>query len=72
MRGVKLGNEYAQQFAHLYEQTPKAVFAAIAFSLAFISEEENAEAAIAKCLREWHALHINGIVPQKPPTMEAK
>jgi hypothetical protein len=49
-----------------YDQTPKAVIAAIAMSFAILLEEENVEEAKNRILKEWSILHSNGIVPQKP------
>lgn len=50
-----------------YASTPKAVFAALAFSFAnrLIAKSEGTE--IVDCLaEEWKVLFENGIVPQKP------
>lgn len=69
-RGVKIGNEYAQGFGRLYEEIPKAVFAAVAYSYAGWACGEEAKAndeIVARFLEEWRILHDNGIVPQKPP-----
>ena len=67
-RGVKLSNEYILQYGKLYASTPKAVFAAVALSLAFIDvEEQGFDLACARVMNEWRALYENGIVPQKPP-----
>ena len=67
-RGSKITNEYAQSFGRLYANTPKAVFAAVAFSLAFINtEEKGSDVAVAAFLEEWRILNANGIVPQKAP-----
>lgn len=38
-RGLKIGNEYASEFGRLYAQTPKAVFAAVAISLAYLAQK---------------------------------
>jgi hypothetical protein len=71
-RGLKIGNEYVAQFGKLYEQTPKAVFAAVALSLAFIKVEERGfDLAVQEFLNEWRALYENGLVPQKPPKGQA-
>ena len=68
MPGIsKATNEYQQVFGALYDKTPKAVFAAVAFSLAFKEASENTEYALAGFIEEWRILHENGIVPQKPP-----
>jgi hypothetical protein len=60
-------NDYAKQLGPLYDKTPKAVFAAIAYSFAdrIIGSPDADLAAIIK--EEWAVLHDNGIVPQKPP-----
>lgn len=66
---MKITSEYSQAFGYLYDKTPKAIFAAIAFSLAFRDVEESSPAeAVVACLKEWATLHQNGIVEQKPPT----
>jgi hypothetical protein len=66
---MKRSNEYAQAFGRLYAETPKAVFAAIAFSLCFIDvEEAGTNKAIGRFREEWRCLYQNGIVPQNPPT----
>ncbi len=63
--GVKLHNDYAAQFGRLYAKTPKAVFAAVAFSFAMRMAEDNPERALDEFTREWRVLHEQGIVPQK-------
>lgn len=70
--GHKKGNEYAASLGALYNETPKAVLAALAVSLAVrIVEGEGTEdtfEAAARLVRdEWAALHRAGIVPQSPP-----
>jgi hypothetical protein len=75
-RGFKLRNEYADALGPFYDDTPKAVFAALAYSYAacFGTPSEGGDetadpAEVAKRLmREWRILHENGIVPQKDPT----
>lgn len=63
----KLQNEYADALgAELYERTPKAVLAAIAVSALTTGGERLGEAA-KLLLKEWETLHLNGIVPQRPP-----
>ena len=60
---MKKSNEYAAAFAKLYDVTPKAVFAAIAWSLANrIGGNE-----VHTVMQEWNILHLNGIVPQPAP-----
>lgn len=67
-RGSKISNQYAESFGELYSKTPKAVFAAVAFSLSFINvEESSADAAVKHFVNEWRVLHENGIVPQEAP-----
>lgn len=68
----KISNEYADAFGRLYTNTPKSVFAALAYS--YISrcagpdgETDSRELIVQEFLREWAILHENGIVPQKPP-----
>lgn len=65
-RGMKTHNEYALAFGRIYDETPKAVFAAIAYSFAMRLNEDQPEAAIAGFLKEWTILHNQGIVPQRP------
>ena len=64
---TKKSNEYARMFRD-YDKIPKAVFAAIAFSMCFFSVEEDEERARERFNEEWEALHNCGIVPQKPTT----
>lgn len=66
-RGVKIGNEYAHALGKDYADTPKAVYAALALSLAMRLSADNLDAAKALLADEWRILHENGIVPQKPP-----
>lgn len=66
-RGLKISNEYAAAFERLYAETPKAVFAALAYSLARRLNEDQHEAAIGELLNEWRILHDNGILPQAVP-----
>lgn len=68
MSTFKIGNEYARAFGPLYARTPKAVFAAIAFSFALRLNEDHADRAAAEFLKEWETLHANGIVDQRPPS----
>jgi hypothetical protein len=65
-RGLKLHNEYAAAFGCLYAKTPKAVFAAVAFSYAQRLTEDKAGAAVPEFLNEWRILNESGIVPQAP------
>jgi hypothetical protein len=65
---MKSFNDYAKSLGPMYARTPKAVFAAIAYSFAdrIIA---NPDADLAKVIKEeWAVLHDNGIVPQKPPS----
>ena len=69
--GIKITNEYSASFGKLYAQTPKSVFAAVAYS--YVSNAgENQNEAIEVFLREWETLWSNGIVPQKPPSLFAE
>jgi len=63
---MKTTNEYSQVYPE-YRDTPKAVIAAVAYSLAVRIFGD--EAAVRESLRdEWAVLHANGIVPQEPNT----
>jgi hypothetical protein len=63
----KLLNGYACSVEQdTYEQTPKAVWAAIAVS-ALTTGGDFIEHADRRVRREWWVLYRNGIVPQKPP-----
>lgn len=69
--GPKLSNQYAGALGRLYDLTPKAVFAAVAYSYATWAcgeEAKTSEKVVMRLLEEWRVLHENGIVPQKPPT----
>lgn len=66
---TKLFNQYADLLSpEFYNNTPKAVFAAIAVSLAIINTGEgDCFDGVENLLRdEWAALYKNKIVPQKP------
>jgi len=69
----KIPNEYSQMLVNLklLDSAPKAVWAAVALSLAARlsgenDEGESWEGAIVILKKEWDALHQNQIVPQKP------
>lgn len=65
--GFKTMNEYARALGAVYEDTPKAVFAAVAFSYAArLTGDTSEAAAVREFLHEWRILHENGIVPQEP------
>jgi hypothetical protein len=66
MPANKIWNEYNRLLSEggLYEETPKAVFAALAVSALTRGDLSKAKQAI---LAEWLVLYENGIVPQKPP-----
>lgn len=75
----KVYNEYADALGtRFYDQTPKAVFAAIAVSAlakgadGLLTREWPPAELQALVLHEWRALHENGIVPQKPPKEDLK
>jgi len=64
---MKAMNEYARACGQ-YEETPKAVFAALAYSLAVrLTGEEDYAGAVAILREEWQTLHEQGIIPQRPP-----
>lgn len=65
-RGFKTRNEYVVALGRDYAETPKAVYAALAFSLAMRLSEDDAEAARKLLADEWETLHANEIIPQKP------
>jgi len=51
-----------------FDKCPKAVLFEIARQFGMrIADDFSADAAFAVMQEEWSALHINGIVPQKPP-----
>ena len=63
---MKITNNYARA-CDGFDKTPKAVYAALAFSLAVrLAGNDDTEDANRILLNEWRALHENGIVPQKP------
>jgi len=63
---VKQENEYNQSLSReVYDGCPKAVFAAIAVSLA-TTGGDYLEEAQERIISEWWALYDNGIVKQKP------
>lgn len=63
----KLLNEYVAAVPRkVYEDTPKAVWAAIAISLATCGGDRLDDAARA-VIHEWSMLNQNGIVPQAIP-----
>lgn len=66
MRGFKITNEYSEAFGKLYASTPKAVFAAVAYSYTS-SGGDNPIQGIENFLQEWRILYENGVVTQKPP-----
>lgn len=69
----KKGNAYASEIDPvLYQETPKAVFAAIVASIVVNQANETGDARTVDefILEEWSALHANGIVPQKPPKLK--
>lgn len=73
--GLKIGNEYASALGRFYTDTPKSVFAALAFSYASVlgtsaegaDETTNPQEVIARLTHEWAVLAENGIVHQKAP-----
>lgn len=69
MAGLKLSNSYQRAFGRLYAKTPKAVFAAIAYSYTS-SGGDHPEQSVANFLEEWRILHENGIVQQPPQKLD--
>lgn len=65
---MKTSNEYQVQLGKLYVRTPKAVFAAIAYSFAdrLDGEAPTPNRIKETIINEWRALNDSGIVPQKP------
>lgn len=63
---MKTMNQYADKFPR-YRETPKAVAAAIAFSLAMRLCDDNEIDAKEIIRSEWEGLFENEVVPQKPP-----
>jgi hypothetical protein len=64
---IKLPNQYSQAFGKLYDKTPKAVFAAVAYSFAMRLNEDNPEESLEEFMDEWKTLNEQAIVPQAPP-----
>lgn len=60
------GNEYESAVGRIFDLVPKAVFAAIAVS-ALTNGGDDLNEAMERVSEEWVILHINGIVPQRPP-----
>ena len=58
-------NEYQESYPE-FDSTPKAVIAAIAYSLALRLSEDNHGAAQELLRDEWRHLHQSGLVPNKP------
>ncbi len=65
MAGIKKTNNYALDYPK-YGSTPKAVVAAVAYSLAMRLCEDNQDEAAQMIRDEWAALYDAKIVPQKP------
>jgi hypothetical protein len=66
MRGIKVGNEYADLVRAV--DAPKTVWMALAVSLAARCGYQLDETLITVMRDEWAVLNDNGIVPQKPQT----
>lgn len=58
-------NPYQQSLGRIFDETPKAVLAAIACS-AYEQLGTPADEIPARIAAEWVALHFNGIVENKP------
>lgn len=66
LSGPKKRNAYVHAVVN-YDDTPKAVWAAIAFSLALrLAGNDSNNDANLLIAAEWDALYQNQIVPQKP------
>jgi hypothetical protein len=66
-----LENQYQRGFPD-FDDTPKSVIAAIAFSFALRICEDNHGDAARLIINEWEVLNKNQIVPQKPPKRSHK
>ena len=64
MRGLNVGNEYAQLLGRLYA-TPKAVLVAVVVSLLTTGGDQQ-NGVQSRFMAEWQDLYDNGIVRQKP------
>lgn len=63
----KQRNNYIDAMGKRYADTPKAVWAALALSLAFrLSGDGDMEEAMKLLGGEWSTLHTGGHLPQKP------
>lgn len=63
---MKTMNEYAADYPQ-YAETPKAVLAAVAYSLAMRVCGDRPDNVRELLRAEWDVLHDNGIVSQKRP-----
>lgn len=67
MRGIKTTNSYQNILSpEFLEKCPKSVLAAIAVSFTINHQNFSEEMAEEVILNEWHILHKNGTIPQKP------
>lgn len=65
----KTPNEYQHLAGRdLFEDIPKAVWAAMACGFFFNRMEEGSPSVREEIIRDWRALHECGIVPQPVPT----
>ena len=64
-RGTKLRNVYLSSLP-AFTETPKAVYAALALSLALRLSDDDINAARSLLCQEWTTLHAGGLLPQKP------
>lgn len=67
----KQSNAYADSIGG-YADTPKAVLAALALSLAFRVSGGDLDEAVRLLAAEWATLHTGGRVPQKPKPIFAR
>lgn len=63
---MKTMNEYAADYPQ-FAETPKAVLAAVAYSLAMRVCGDQTDNVRELLMAEWDVLNENGIVPQKRP-----
>jgi hypothetical protein len=62
---VTVENDYSRSYPD-YSRTPKAVIAAIAYSMALRLCQEDERDAAEMLRQEWALLHENGVLRQEP------
>lgn len=68
---MKITGDYVDAVSEIYEQTPKAVFAALAVS-ALTTGGDYVDEAVVRLVHEWRILHDQGIVQQSPPPHDSE